>query len=76
LSRTEERPVEMSNGCICCTLREDLMLKVSLLAREGRFDALLIESTGVSEPMPVAATFDFRAEDGPASQTSLVWVPW
>jgi len=64
LSRTEERLVEMSNGCICCTLREDLMLEVTKLAQEGRFDALLIESTGVSEPMPVAATFDFRAEDG------------
>ena len=64
LSRTDERLVEMSNGCICCTLREDLMLEVGRLAREGRFDALLIESTGISEPMPVAATFDFRAEDG------------
>jgi G3E family GTPase len=64
LSRTEERLVEMSNGCICCTLREDLMLEVAKLAREGRFDALLIESTGISEPMPVAATFDFRDEAG------------
>lgn len=64
LSRTNERLVEMTNGCICCTLREDLMLEVGRLAREGRFDALLIESTGISEPMPVAATFDFRAEDG------------
>lgn len=64
LSRTEERLVEMSNGCICCTLREDLMAEVAKLAREGRFDALLIESTGISEPMPVAATFDFRTEDG------------
>src|SRR5688572_11404618 len=57
LSRTEERLVEMSNGCICCTLREDLMREVAALAREGRFHALLIESTGISEPMPVAATF-------------------
>lgn len=64
LSRTEERLVEMSNGCICCTLREDLMAEVAKLANEGRFDALLIESTGVSEPMPVAATFDFRDEHG------------
>jgi G3E family GTPase len=64
LSRTDERLVEMSNGCICCTLREDLMVEVTRLARGGRFDALLIESTGTSEPMPVAATFDFRGEDG------------
>ena len=64
LSRTEERLVEMSNGCICCTLREDLLLEVGKLAREGRFDYLLIESTGISEPMPVAATFDFRDEEG------------
>jgi G3E family GTPase len=64
LSRTEERLVEMSNGCICCTLREDLKQEVAKLAREGRFDALLIESTGISEPMPVAATFEFRTEDG------------
>ncbi|WP_439597037.1 zinc metallochaperone GTPase ZigA [Falsiroseomonas sp.] len=64
LSRTEERLVEMSNGCICCTLREDLMQEVAKLAAEGRFDALLIESTGIGEPMPVAATFDFRTEDG------------
>lgn len=64
LSRTEERMVEMSNGCICCTLREDLLNEVRRLAAEGRFDYLLIESTGVGEPMPVAATFDFRSEDG------------
>ena len=64
LSRTEEKLVEMSNGCICCTLREDLMEEVAKLAREGRFDALLIESTGIGEPMPVAATFDFRTEEG------------
>jgi G3E family GTPase len=64
LSRTEERMVEMSNGCICCTLREDLLMEVRRLAAEGRFDYLLIESTGVGEPMPVAATFDFRSEDG------------
>jgi G3E family GTPase len=64
LSRTEEKLVELSNGCICCTLREDLMAEVDKLARDGRFDALLIESTGISEPMPVAATFDFRDQDG------------
>ena len=64
LSRTEERLVEMSNGCICCTLREDLMLEVTKLAREKRFDYLLIESTGISEPLPVAQTFSFVSEDG------------
>jgi G3E family GTPase len=64
LSRTEEKLVEMSNGCICCTLREDLLREVRALAEAGRFDALLIESTGISEPMPVAATFDFTSEDG------------
>ena len=64
LSRTEEKLVEMSNGCICCTLREDLLNQVRDLAQEGRFDYLLIESTGISEPLPVATTFDFRDEDG------------
>ena len=64
LSRTEEALVEMSNGCICCTLREDLLKEVARLAEEGRFDYLLIESTGISEPLPVAATFDFRDEAG------------
>ncbi|TDB63710.1 GTP-binding protein [Arundinibacter roseus] len=62
LSRTEERLVEMSNGCICCTLREDLMMEVEKLARENRFDYLLIESTGISEPVPVAQTFSFIDE--------------
>lgn len=64
LSRTEEKLVEMTNGCICCTLREDLLKEVRALAEDGRFDYLLIESTGISEPMPVAATFDFRDEYG------------
>jgi G3E family GTPase len=64
LGRTEEKLVEMSNGCICCTLREDLLVEVKRLAAEGRFDSLLIESTGIGEPMPVAATFSFRDEHG------------
>ena len=64
LSRTEETLVEMTNGCICCTLREDLLAEVSRLAREGRFDYLLIESTGISEPIPVAQTFTFEDEYG------------
>jgi G3E family GTPase len=64
LSRTEETLVEMSNGCICCTLRDDLLNEVRRLARDGRFDYLLIESTGISEPLPVAATFEFRTEEG------------
>jgi G3E family GTPase len=63
LSRTEEKLVEMSNGCICCTLREDLMVEVEKLARENRFDYLLIESTGISEPIPIAQTFSFINED-------------
>ena len=64
LSRTDEQLVEMSNGCICCTLRDDLLREVARLADEGRFDCLLIESTGISEPLPVAATFEFRGDDG------------
>jgi G3E family GTPase len=64
LSRTEEKLVEMSNGCICCTLREDLLKEVSQLAKSGKFDYLLIESTGISEPMPVAQTFIFEDEEG------------
>jgi G3E family GTPase len=64
LSRTDEKLVEMSNGCICCTLRDDLLKEVRRLSTEGRFDYLVIESTGIAEPLPVATTFDFRDEDG------------
>ena len=64
LSRTDEKLVEMSNGCICCTLREDLLVEVRKLAAEGRFDYLLIENTGIGKPLPVAATFNFTDENG------------
>lgn len=71
LSRTDERLVEMSNGCICCTLRDDLLAEVTRLAREDRFDYLLIESTGIGEPLPVAMTFSFQTPDGITSLTDI-----
>lgn len=64
LNRGQEKLVEMSNGCICCTLREDLLTEVGKLAKEGRFDYLVIESTGIAEPLPIAETFTFRDENG------------
>ncbi|WP_035084494.1 GTP-binding protein [Aquimarina latercula] len=74
LSRTEEKLVEMSNGCICCTLREDLMVEVEKLAKEQRFDYLIIESTGISEPIPVAQTFSFTSEDGQLDLSKFSYV--
>jgi G3E family GTPase len=64
LNRSDEKLIEMSNGCICCTLREDLLIEVNKLAKDSRFDYLVIESTGISEPLPVAETFTFADEDG------------
>ena len=74
LSRTEEKLVEMSNGCICCTLREDLMIEVEKLAKENRFDYLLIESTGISEPVPVAQTFSFVDEENDIDLSEFSYV--
>lgn len=74
LSRTEEKLVEMSNGCICCTLREDLMVEVERLAKENRFDYLLIESTGISEPIPVAQTFTFQDEENDIDLSQFSYV--
>ena len=74
LSRTEEKLVEMSNGCICCTLREDLMIEVEKLAKAQKFDYLRIESTGISEPIPVAQTFSFESEDGTIDLSKFSYV--
>ena len=74
LSRTEEKLVEMSNGCICCTLREDLMIEVEKLAKAQKFDYLIIESTGISEPIPVAQTFSFESEDGSIDLSKFSYV--
>ncbi|WP_104382819.1 GTP-binding protein [Sphingobacterium sp. HMA12] len=74
LSRTEEKLVEMSNGCICCTLREDLMVEVERLAKEERFDYLLIESTGISEPIPVAQTFSYADADNNIDLSSFSYI--
>ncbi|TRZ42857.1 GTP-binding protein [Robertkochia solimangrovi] len=74
LSRTEEKLVEMSNGCICCTLREDLIIEVERLALEERFDYLIIESSGISEPLPVAQTFSFESEDGTIDLSNFSYI--
>ncbi|MBW7455915.1 GTP-binding protein, partial [Paenibacillus sepulcri] len=71
LSRTDEKLIEMSNGCICCTLRDDLLLEVERLARENRYDYILIESTGVGEPLPVAQTFPYIDEDNHVDLSKL-----
>jgi G3E family GTPase len=74
LSRTEEKLVEMSNGCICCTLREDLMIEVEQLAKAGRFDYILIESTGIGEPIPVAQTFSFTDEENGVDLSQFAYI--
>lgn len=73
LRRVDAQLVEMTNGCICCTLREDLLIEVARLARQGRFDYLVIESTGISEPMPVAETFTFTDESG-GTLSDVAWL--
>ncbi len=76
LSRTDEKLIEMSNGCICCTLREDLLLEVNRLAKARRFDQLVIESTGISEPVPIAEIFTFADESGQSLSNVAGSTPW
>ena len=72
LSQTEEKLVEMSNGCVCCTLREDLLVEIKRLAEENKYDAIIVESTGVGEPVPIAQTFSYVDEESGIDLTKLV----